>query len=141
MNGEGRALLTVGVVCAVILVLVGDENGHWLFGLTMMAIAFVTVWLVPWFWLRFIAFGFTIAPADPAEASAYLTASDIVLRIGIPVWLLEIASLSLPADWNRFDVSWLFSVLQLATPITGALLGFRARTAPPQADQSSSRTS
>jgi hypothetical protein len=152
VNRDDITLVAAGFVCAFALVLLGYENGHWLFGLTMMATGFVTVWLIPWLWLRFLAYGFTIAPADPEEAGAFQSAARIVLRIGIPVWLVEIAYLSLPNEWDRFDVSWLIAVLQLATPITAILLGFRAKAArkknaddagaiaPAQADQPSSRT-
>jgi hypothetical protein len=151
VNRDDLTLVAAGLVCAFALVLLGYENGHWLFGLTMMATGFVTVWLIPWLWLRFLAYGFTIAPADPEEAAAFQSAARLVLRIGIPVWLAEIAYLSLPNEWDRFDLSWLIAVLQLATPITAILLGLRAKAArtkhtddagasSPQADQSSSRT-
>jgi len=145
-------LVAAGLVCAFALVLLGYENGHWLFGSTMIAIGFASVWVAPWLWLKFIANGFAIPPGNPEEAAAFRSAAGVVLRIGIPVWLAEITYFSLPSDWQRFDLSMLFAVLQLATPITGALLGFRARVtrkknegdagapAPPQADQSSSRT-
>jgi hypothetical protein len=152
VNRGDVVLVSGGVVCAIALVLLGIELGHWAFGLTMLAAAFATVWVSPWLWIRFIAYGFTIPPADLEEAAAYQSAARLVLRIGIPVWLVEVADLSLPNEWDRFDLSWLFAVLQLATPITAIMLGFRAKAArkkntddagavaSAQADQSSSRT-
>jgi hypothetical protein len=152
VSGNDRVLVAAGFVCAIVLVLLGYENGHWLFGLMVMATGFTSIWLTPWLWLRFIAYGFSIAPADPEEAAAFHSAARLVLRIGIPVWLAEIAYLSVPSDWIRIDIGWLLAVAQFATPITAAWLGFRAKAtrkyverdagaiAPAQADPSSSRT-
>lgn len=127
MNGGDRILVAVGVVCAAALVVLGYENGHWAFGLMMGALAFSTVWVSPWLWLRFIAYGFTIAPADPEEVAAFQSSARIVLRIGILVWLASIAYLSMPNEWNRYTPGWILAAAQIWTPAIAIWLGYRSK--------------
>jgi hypothetical protein len=152
LNTGDRVFVGLGLLCAIALVFYGYENGHWLFGLTVMAFGFAPAWVSSWLWLRFLAYGFTIAPANVNEVAAFQTAARLVLRIGIPVWLAEIAYLAVPSDWIHFDVTWLIATSQIAAPSLAVWLGFRAKTArkksecdaaaaaPAQADPSSSRT-
>jgi hypothetical protein len=151
VNSGDRIFVGLGIVCAFAIIMLGYQSGNWVIGLTM-ALALSPVWVTPWLWLRFFAYGFSIAPADPDEVAAFHSAARLVLRIGIPVWLASIAYIALPIFWDRSISSWILAASQVTTPAIAVWLGFRAKTAnkkserdtaaavPPQADPSSSRT-